>query len=313
MRTVRNRALTALVVANCTLMLGCSVLNSLGLKRDLAPLRRDMTRVTEKVIEGAGPVREALDNIDMDDERALGQAASMAVVRDNGGLLLDQPLTWYVNEVANAVAHAKSGKREEIRGKRRTEARRFFVGVLDSDALNAVSAPGGYIFVSRGLLQNMSSEAELAFVLGHEIAHIDQEHGLKGLKVAVAGKAFVAGSGGADFDDGKFFDQVADKLVDLLQKVGLGRQNESDADEAGLRYATEAGYTAEGARRVFELLIAESASTPKQSLAASLSHHDPAVRLRDLYAAIEAAKGGRYGVARYEKAMLRVDAAVAAK
>ena len=57
-------------------------------------------------------------------------------------------------------------------------------GVLDDAEFNAFAAPGGYVFISRGLLQSMRSEAELAGVLAHEIAHVVRKHHLNAIKKA---------------------------------------------------------------------------------------------------------------------------------
>ena len=67
--------------------------------------------------------------------------------------------------------------------------------VVDSDVVNAISAPGGFVFITTGALKQMHSEAELASVLGHEIAHITQKHVLKEIKRAnlmAAGKDLAA-------------------------------------------------------------------------------------------------------------------------
>ena len=104
------------------------------------------------------------------DEIRIGQQiagnllGAVPLVRDDG-------LQRYVNVVGNWVV-AQAG---------RTELPWRF-GVLDTEDINAFSAPGGYVFITLGLYRQLDSEAELAGVLGHEIAHVTQKHHLKVLK-----------------------------------------------------------------------------------------------------------------------------------
>ena len=86
-------------------------------------------------------------------------------------LVRDDKLQNYVNLVGNWVA-LQSGRQDLT----------WHFGVLDTEAINAFAAPGGYIFVTKGLYRLLNNEAELAGVLGHEIAHVTQKHHLKVLK-----------------------------------------------------------------------------------------------------------------------------------
>src|SRR5205085_1175167 len=72
----------------------------------------------------------------------------------------------------------------------RLNSRRFFVGVVNDDSMNAYALPGGYILLTRGLVENLSCESDLAWVLGHEISHVDNEDGLTALKGVVGSAAF---------------------------------------------------------------------------------------------------------------------------
>ena len=120
--------------------------------------------------------------------------------------------------------------------------------VLDSEVVNAFSTPGGYIFVTSGALAQMHSEAELAAVLGHEIAHTTQKHILAEIKrnnVITAGVDLARSSASS----GSWLnDDVARKIgqtaYEKLFTTGLSRQDELEADRLGLAFATSAGYRA---------------------------------------------------------------------
>jgi predicted Zn-dependent protease len=232
--------------------------------------------------------RDAVDAFSDDDERALGEAVALRIiattmnkqvttpggrVRQSAGLeLRDETLLAYVNHVGNLVA--LQGERQPVRegGKLRMKARRFTFAVLDTDEVGAYSTPGGYIFVTRGLLQKLTSESELAWVLGHEIAHVDYEDGLTALKADIMAKAYVGGitdsldfsflgqqqqQPGAKRDPAKeqaAFNALVDRFYDLYEGTGLARESEQRADERGLDYSTRAGYDGRGGERALAAL-----------------------------------------------------------
>lgn len=260
----------------------------------------------------------AIDAISADDERAVGQAAAINIIQQSGGLVLEQGLVTYVNALANHVGQQGQRVTTGKDGVARINSRRFFVGVLADDSMNAYAMPGGYILLTRGLIKNLSCESDLAWVLGHEIAHIDNEDGLKALKVAVGSAAFgkeLAHFGAqkpetetATFKNPEFFAKVADKLTDISFKLGLGREDERNADSQGLMYSTAAGYDAQGAKRVLELLATNPA---KRKIFAT--HDEPSVRLQLLNKQIGGLTAGRLGIERFDRGcILRLDAANAA-
>ncbi|HYQ72756.1 MAG TPA: M48 family metalloprotease, partial [Gammaproteobacteria bacterium] len=111
--------------------------------------------------------------------------------------------------------------------------------VLDSTAINAFALPGGYIYITRGLLAYLNSEAELAAVLGHEIGHVTARHSVRQQSTAaVTGilGAVVAASTGI---------QGVDTLTDMAGTAivrGYGREHELEADRLGAEYLAKSGY-----------------------------------------------------------------------
>jgi predicted Zn-dependent protease len=123
--------------------------------------------------------------------------------------------------------------------------------VLDSTSVNAFALPGGYIYITRGLLAYLNSEAELAAVLGHEIGHVTARHSVRQQSTAtVAGilGAVVAASTGI---------QGADTLANMAGTAivrGYGREHELEADRLGAEYLAKTGYDPQGMLQVVRVL-----------------------------------------------------------
>jgi predicted Zn-dependent protease len=131
----------------------------------------------------------------------------------------------YVGEVGGRVAaHAK-----------RKLAFRFHL-IPNVDMMNAFALPGGHVFVGQGLLDQMTSEDELAFVLGHEIEHIDHYHAVERVQIEAQLNKLNLDVVAA----------VAQIPISLWQ-AGYSKEQEFEADREGLRIASAAGYSPQGA------------------------------------------------------------------
>ena len=112
--------------------------------------------------------------------------------------------------------------------------------VLDDPTVNAFALPGGFIYITRGILTHLESEAQLVGVLGHEIGHVTARHSASQMSRAqLAQIGLVAGM--------VFSETVRDYAGVASQSLGLlflkfGRDDESQADELGIRYMTRVGY-----------------------------------------------------------------------
>ncbi|WP_310448115.1 M48 family metalloprotease [Thiobacillus sp.] len=192
-------------------------------------------------------------------------------------LVRDDKLQRYVNQVGNWVALQSGSK---------GLAWRF--GVLDTEDINAFAAPGGYVFVTKGLYRRLNNEAELAGVLGHEIAHVTQRHHLKVLKQSslIGALGQVAGS------KAKSSDQAVQNLIGNgaeMMARGLDKQAEYEADRIGMVYAARAGYTPWGLPDVLQDLAGLPAKDDRTSLLYK-THPHPADRL----AALGESVGGQF-------------------
>ncbi|MEO7727918.1 MAG: M48 family metalloprotease, partial [Burkholderiales bacterium] len=145
---------------------------------------------------------------------------------------LDNPeLQAYVNEVGQRLA--RQSHRPQLQW-------RFTV--LDSPEVNAFAVPGGYVYITRGILAYLNSEAELAGVLAHEIGHVAARHGVRQQSTAT-----VAGLGaalGSILVPGLSNQGGATLLQGMAQAItaGYGRENELQSDRLGAQYLAQTGY-----------------------------------------------------------------------
>ncbi len=151
--------------------------------------------------------------------------------------------------------------------------------VVDDPTPNAFALPGGFIFVTRGMMNLMNSEAELASVLGHEIAHVTARHSVQQLSQAqLAQLGLGLGAVLAPEIVGQYGELASAGLQLLFLKYG--RDDERQADELGFRYALADGYDVREFADVFAALqrLGESAgSSPVPSFLAT--HPDPGERV----------------------------------
>lgn len=176
-----------------------------------------------------------------EDELALGQKFAAQVAKDMPLLPETDPLARYVDSVGQKVA--KVSDRPEL-------FYRFHV--VDDQTINAFALPGGYIYIHRGLLNHLNSEAELAAVLGHELGHVTARHAVQQYSQAKAYQtAMMVTSIFVPMPAG--IDQFANVLATAVIR-GYGRENELQSDELGIRYLTRAGYDAHAAVNLLETL-----------------------------------------------------------
>lgn len=155
------------------------------------------------------------------------------------GLYEDQAVQDYVNRVGQKVAKHSHLPDEEWK----------FV-VLDDDSINAFTTGGNYVYVHRGLLTYLNSEAELATVLGHEIGHVTARHPARrqtramGASILATAAAIATGSGAVA--------QLAN-IGATAWLQGYGRENEMEADRLGLEYAAKSGYRPEAMAETFKV------------------------------------------------------------
>jgi predicted Zn-dependent protease len=225
-----------------------------------------------RLVDTVKNVGKAVKEIEEPEEIELGEDVAARLL-GAAPLVPDARLQRYVNQVGRWLA--AQSERPDLPW-------RF--GVLDAPQLNAFAVPGGTIFVTRGLLGRMRSEAELAGVLSHEIAHVLRKHHLKaiqkGAQAALAGEALNSAlreRGGA----------AREKLVAFGTEMygrGLDKADELEADRLGVVIAARGGYDPYGLPMVLQTLQAMSAEDSGLALMFK-THPAPAERLGALEAA----------------------------
>ncbi len=212
-------------------------------------------------------------------EAAMGREGYAAAVAEYGAYD-DAALSAYVDSVGRRVARASEQPELPWR-----------FTVLDDPAVNAFAMPGGYIYVTRGLLAHMQSEAQLAGVLGHEIGHVTARHSARQItQQQLAGLGL--GIASAVSPAFRRYGSTAEQALGLLM-LKYSRDDESQADELGVRYASGSGYDPREIPGTFRTLqrIAEHAG---QSLPSYLSTHpDPGQRVERTTALAAKAAAGR--------------------
>ncbi|MQP65686.1 M48 family metalloprotease [Niveispirillum sp. SYP-B3756] len=160
-------------------------------------------------------------------EAAIGAQQHPEMLREFGGRYENAKLQSYMDGLGQRLAQ-----------KTENPNTRYTFTVLDSPIVNAFALPGGYVYVSRGLMALANSEAELAGVVGHEIGHVTARHSADryGRGVLAQGGALLAGL---------LLGQQAGQLAQSgsqLALAGFSRSQETQADGLGIRYMTAAGY-----------------------------------------------------------------------
>ena len=181
-------------------------------------------------------------------EIELGKNADPDIRWQFGGAYRDDQLSAYVNSVgqrAAAVSH-----RAKIP---------YHFTVVDSSVANAFALPGGYIYITRGLLIRLGNEAQLASVLGHEIGHVTARHGAKRLTSILGFNLTLAivdqvASGGKNYQRWRGVIRTASSVAFATVSLGYSRKDEFQADELGASYAQKAGYDPEGMVQLLEVL-----------------------------------------------------------
>ena len=219
-----------------------------------------------KMVDTVKNVGKAVKDIEEPEEIGIGRDVASRLL-GAAPLVPDANMQRYVNRVGRWLA--VQSERPDLP---------WHFGVLDSPNVNAFAVPGGTIFITRGLLDRMRNESELAGVLGHEIVHVLKKHHLKaiqkGAQSALAGDAAqmaLRDKGGA----------ARDKLIAFSTEMyarGLDKSDELEADRLGIVIAARAGYDAYGLPSVLQTLQAMNAQDSAIALMFK-THPAPAERL----------------------------------
>jgi predicted Zn-dependent protease len=208
--------------------------------------------------KNAGKVIKGVTGIGLEEERTIGGSVAIEIIAAHGGLWRDEAATRRVNLVGRSLARYSDRPALDWR-----------FGVLDSPSINAYSAPGGYVFITRALYEKLADDDRLAGVLAHEIAHVTERHALK----IVARSDFISGASGiavarssdaARLDSQlKLFDSGVGEITSTLFEKGFDPATEFEADLVGRNLATTAGFAPGGLRAVLGSLQGSTGGSAK--------------------------------------------------
>lgn len=234
-------------------------------------------------IKGQEKLSSAVRPLSLEEETEIGREVASNIAAQFG-VLKDSAVTEYVNLVGLTVAR---------QAPRRDVTYRF--AVLDTEIVNAFAAPGGYIFVTKGLLKMLQNEAELAAILGHEITHVSSRHVLKEIQRSKAVETVIPTSVKATAEKAKWMNEVSNFAVKLMWQ-GLSRTDELESDREGVVLSYDAGYDPQAFKRVLEALAAKTQSAAAQDqkqLKFLLSTHPkPSERLQAVSEKLSQLPGG---------------------
>jgi predicted Zn-dependent protease len=242
--------LTAAVLAGFALS-GCSVV------QQGAKVLSDTGKLSEKdrdsIIKTSEAVRSTFSEITEQEEYYIGRAVAALIlskykIYDNGGL------TNYVNVLGKAISY--SSDRPETYGG-------YHFLILDSDEVNALAAPGGFVFVTKGLIMRCKDEEMLASILAHEIGHVSAKHGLASIKKSrlvdtfkILGKEAATRYGSKELAElTGIFENVLGDIVESLVEKGYDRKYEYEADKLAVKFASETRYDPNGLTRFLKTMV----------------------------------------------------------
>jgi predicted Zn-dependent protease len=214
-------------------------------------------------------------------EIAMGRESDVQV-RAEMGVYNDPALAKYVNDIGLSLA--KLSERPNLP---------WTFAVVDQPAINAFALPGGFIYITRGILPFLKDEAELAGVLGHEIGHVTARHSVRQYTRTVGGVAAL-GALGVFVPAARPFSQLSEQALGLLF-LRYGRNDELQADQLGARYEATGGWDPAGVPGMLSTLgLLDEANGDRQGVPNWLSTHpEPLARVAEIKSTVSNLKAGR--------------------
>lgn len=155
--------------------------------------------------------------------------------------------------------------------------------VLDSEVINAFALPGGKVFISRGLMTRLSSEAELVAVLGHEVGHVNNKHISQQMQRQQIAQVGIQILGAAT--ESQWATMIGSNATGLYL-LKFGRDQESESDHLGMVYMTRLGYNPQGMLKVLQVL--DKAAGEGGQIEMFSTHPNPKTRIQSISSEIKA-------------------------
>ena len=255
----------------------------------------------QSIEKSSQAVLRTFQDITPEQEYYIGRTVG-AVILGKYGPYKNNKANWYINVLGQTLAQA-SDLPETFGGYR--------ILIQDSDEINALAAPGGLIFVTRGILKCCRHEDAVAAVLAHEIGHVQHKHGLQAIKksritsaLTTIGIEGTKSFGGAELTQlTEAFENSISDITKTMINSGYSRSFERQADKAAVTMLKRVGYDPNG---LVEMLNMMEQKLKPGGLDFAKTHPSPASRISDIQKHI----GGYSEVKRHKARQTRFDAAL---
>ena len=230
--------------------------------------------VTDKV---TGQKRFAVMQWSNAEEQALGDQSAPNFEQQFGGAYPDASAQVYLEGVVKEMA-SHSVRKDDF-------AYKF--AILHSPEPNAFALPGGYVYITRGLLENLGSEAEFVAILGHELGHVEHQHSMLQQNRTLAAQLLLGAVGigeellKKDPDQPAYVSAIANYAAPLTL-LKFSRDQESESDERGVHFANAMGYDPREMKKTFEYFARLEAAAGSSTPAFLRTHPTNATRIDEI-------------------------------
>jgi predicted Zn-dependent protease len=226
-----------------------------------------------------------------DQDFAIGKQYAPEVTRQMGGRIEQPELQNYINSVGQKIASVCQKPQWEY----------HYVALNDKTA-NAFALPGGYVFITKGMLDKLSSEAQLAAILSHETAHIVARHSSAQMSRQIGIEILLSAVTSESTSQGVL---TAANLGSQIIGLSYSREQELQADIGGVEYMVKAGYNPYGMIETMQILLEENAVRPVEFFS---THPSPENRIAKILEQIQqrypTLSGGKVGTEDYRRYVL---------
>lgn len=262
---------------------GCETLDVItDLGTSIAVATGDLTEEEAASIKkSSSAMGKAFDRLTPEQEYYIGRAVAASILSSYKPYDA-RAANLYLNTVGQALAMA-SDKPETFGG--------YHFLIMDTDEINAFSAPGGLILISRGMLRCCKNETEVAAVLAHEIGHVELEHGLRAIKKSrwtsaftILGAETAKNLGSEELAElTKSFEGAITDVTSTMVNSGYARKLEQEADAAAIVIMKRVGYNPNGLKN---MLLTMDKLMKHDDRGFAKTHPAPADRIADISGAL---------------------------
>lgn len=240
------------------------------------------------------------DVIGRDQEIAMGAQAAPQFTAEFGGAVTDPTLQAYVRRIGAELSKVTEGDNPTLP---------WEFTLLNTSEINAFALPGGKIFFTRGLAERLTSEAQMAGVLGHECGHVTARHANSSMERSGLASLIIGGGAAVltkDASSAQEWQQIGEQVGGVIL-LKYSRDQESQADALGMRYMNKAGYNPRAQLEVMQVLQAAMAGGRSPEILST--HPYPETRIQR----IQAALAGEYAATQTVANRAQIDQQHAAK